>query len=163
MRPAPVPIVDMMATLYGVPRSSWKRKTGRRDGAGLVSLTVSRHTGAVPATPAHKTSLRKNARRRRRLTTPVHAVLDALDWTVADLAVAVSRHLGWEVSRSSMQFWVTGTRQVGPKGKSHSHPVTASLDVREAAEAVTKAAARGKQLGPEAYLLPDMWPNVELD
>lgn len=159
--PAPAPIVDMMATVYGIPRTAWKKKLGKRASAGLVSQSVSRHNGAVPATDAHRQSLRKNARNRRRLTTPVHAVLDALDWTVADLAQHVSDQLGWGVSRQSMQFYVTGTRQIGPKGYSHSHPVSASLDIREAAEIVTTRAALDKQLGTSAILKPDMWPNVE--
>lgn len=162
-RAVPVPIVDMMATVYGIPKSAWKKKLSQREGAGLVSPGVARHNGDVSATPAHRESLRKNARRRRRLTTPVHGVLDLLDWTIADLATHVSEQLGWSVSRQSVQFWATGTRQIGPRGSSHSHPVAASLDVREAAEKVTRRAAQERRLGEAAVLKPDMWPNVEID
>lgn len=157
----PVALVDMLATVYGVPRSSWKNRASKRDGAGLVSPFVSRHTVAVPATASHRQILRSNARRRRRLQTLVHAALDALDWTIQDLTVAVNKRLRKAVSRSSMQFWATGTRQVGAKGASHSHPVQAPLEVRFTAEQVTRAEAEKRGLPDSAILRADAWPNVE--
>lgn len=87
-------------------------------------------------------------------------MLDLLDWTVAELAKRVSDELGRDVSRPSMQFYSTGRRQLGPKGASKAHKSTAPLDVREAAELVTKRAAQEQGKGPKAVLLANEWPNV---
>lgn len=154
-RPATVMVVEAFASLFQVPRDAWPIR------APIVSIETGRYTGDEVTTTERKAILRHNGRRRRQLGTPVHEVLDRLDWSIADLAAQVSATMGKKVSRASVQFWATGTRQVGPKGKSRSHAVQAPLEVRVAAEKVTKLAARRRKLGPEAVLRRDLWPNVE--
>ena len=161
MRPARPHIIELTANLLDVPRSAWPKKVkATAPGVGIVSPRVSGHHAGVTR-EQHAQILRENSRKRRRYLTPVHAVLDLLDWTVADLAERVSVELGKPVSRSSMQFWATGTRQVGPKGKSRAHPVQAPLDVRQIAEMITAREARKRGLGDQAILRALAWPNVE--
>lgn len=93
----------------------------------------------------------------------MHEVLDSLDWTVKDLAIRVGESLGRKISRSSMQGWATGTRQIGAKGESRSHAVQAPLDVRQAAQVLTQRDAAAKGIGAVGVLLVDEWPNVEAE
>lgn len=105
--------------------------------------------------------LRENGRRRRRYDTPVHAVLDLLDWSVADLTRKVCKEMRRKVSRASMQFWAVGQRQIGPKGKSVAHGVQAPVEIRKAAERVTTREAMKRRLGEAGILYRNVWPNVE--
>lgn len=95
-------------------------------------------------------------------------MLDRLDWSIADLTKKVSEELvktkgGRPVSRASVQFWATGTRQVGPRGKSSPHAVQAPEAIRLAAARVTAREALNRKLGEEAILKPTAWPNVETE
>lgn len=150
-------VVDLFARLFGIPRKAWPippRVVSEGD-------SPYRQVMGEPATEELKAILRANGRKRRYLTTPVHHVLDQLDWSVADLARHVSDKLGKRIPRASMQFWATGTRQIGPKGKSYSHAVQAPLEVRIAAEKITARVALRRGLGEKAVLMRNIWPNVE--
>lgn len=155
-RPATAEVTAVFQAVLGVPPNVWPIR------AVVVSRAANRYVRPVTE-DERKAILRTNGRRRRVLGTAVHDVLDELDWSIADLTVNVSQILGKPVSRASMQFWATGTRQVGPRGKSYTHPVQAPLEVRIAAEKLTARAAHRRKLGEKAVLLRTAWPNVEAE
>lgn len=154
------PTTPEVATLFrrafGVPPNAWPIPPP------VVSASGARY--AFHVTEADRRSiLRRNGRRRRRLGTPVHDVLDRLDWSIADLARHISARLQHPVSRASVQFWAVGQRQVGPAGESRKHPVQAPLEIRIVAEKITAKEAMRRGLGETAILMRDIWPNVEPD
>jgi hypothetical protein len=152
--PAPTSVVYLFHDKLGLSPAVWPRRER------LVSAEGKRYTPGV--TLEQRTEiLRRNARRRRRYPTHVHRVLDTLNWTIAQLTERVSAELGYSVSRPSMQFWATGTRQVIKKGKSVPHACAAPWLVREAAKRVTVREAVSRHLGEAAILEPKSWPNVE--
>ena len=156
-RPVAAEVADLFAVVFGVPYKAWPT-------APVVSANGGRYVRGMTEANFRKL-LRANGRRRRRLASPVHAVLDQLDWSIADLAQHISKRMGRSVSRASMQFWAVGRRQVKdhPDGPSRQHAVQAPLEVRLVAHKVTAKEALKRGLGEEAILVPTAWPNVELE
>lgn len=151
---APPDVVALFKEHLGLPATTWPRR------ARLVSRNVSRYAERV--TQAERRAiLRKAGRTRRAYTSPVHDVLDCLDWSVADFTRKISGEMRSKVSRASVQFWSVGRRQVMKGGKSTVHLVRAPLDVRLAAERVTAREAMRRRLGEQAILLRTNWPNLD--
>lgn len=148
-------VVSLFKEHLGIPVSAWPYREPR-----LVSRTVSRYAERVTYAE-RRAILRNNGRQRRVYASPVHDVLDRLDWSVADFTRKISGEMRSKVSRASVQFWSVGRRQVNKQGKSVVHLVRAPLPVRLAAERVTTREAMKRRLGEEAILLRGNWPNLD--
>lgn len=163
-RAIPDEISRLLAQRLDIPASAWRKKTRTTARVPLVSHAPDGHYDTVDDAIDTQLDVR---RRKRRLGTSVHWVLDTLGWTVKDLARHVSKQLGRPVSRPSMQFYVTGSRRVKRRTEGSHRKVSTELavqapeDVRKAAFEVTRRESLARGLGEAGILRPEAWPNVE--
>lgn len=156
-------MIELFAKELGVPPEAWT-KPSEDDVTSAYIEYAEAHGGDSEMTPAQLRALKDNGKRRRRFPSRVHQVLDLLDWTLSDLAIRLPAELGRPISKSSLQFFATGSRPIktGKDKESIATPVCAPLDVREAAQRVTAREAANRRLGVRAILPAGAWPNVGL-
>ncbi len=177
-RAIPPFMVKALEAELAVPAAAWPNvlpEEQERVAAGLPgpvsnghNRTVDKATGLIqddavtPEQTAHEI-LRKVAwgRRKRKVPTRVHHVMDGLGWNLEQFTRLLRKELRTtKLSRSSVQFYASGERTTWYRGAKGRALVSAPLEVREAAESLTAREAR-KRGKPDLVLKAADWPNSD--